>query len=73
MTTSRYRKAMALKESLRLSQEERYSLAQMLPSVDKDYGGSWRELNEEQLHDLITMMEGYVWISYMMMQRDDNE
>lgn len=67
--TRRYRKAMALKESLGLTQEERYSLAQMLPTVDKDYGGSWKELDNDQLHDLITMMEGYIWITYMMMQR----
>lgn len=65
----RYRKAMALKEDLSLTKEERYSLAQMLPGVDKDYGGSWKELDSDQLHDLITMMEGYIWITHMMMQR----
>lgn len=65
----RFRKAMALAEELGFSKEERYELAQMLPNVDKDYGGSWKELDHDQLHDLITMMEGYVWITYMMMQR----
>jgi len=65
----RYRKAMALKEDLGLTREERYSLAQMIPGVDKDYGGSWKELDSDQLHDLITMMEGYIWITHMMMQR----
>lgn len=68
-TAVRYRKAMVLKEELGLSKEERYSLAQMLPSVDKDYGGSWKELDSEQLHDLITMMEGFIWITHLMMQR----
>ena len=65
----RYRKAMALKEDLGLTKEERYSLAQMIPGVDKDYGGSWKELDTDQLHDLITMMEGYIWITHMMMER----
>lgn len=66
---NRYRKAMALKDQLGLTNEERYELALMLPKVDKDDGGSWKELDEDQLHDLITMMEGYIWISYMLMQR----
>lgn len=65
----RYRKAMALKEQLGFTTEERHELALMLPRVDKDDGGSWKELDEDQLHDLITMMEGYIWITYMMMQR----
>lgn len=67
--SNRYRKAMVLKEELGLSNEERHELALMLPRVDKDDGGSWKELDEDQLHDLITMMEGYIWITYMMMQR----
>lgn len=68
----RFKKAMALKEQLRLSSYERHELAQMLPGVDKDYGGSWKELDQDQLHDLITMMEGYIWITYMMMQRTND-
>jgi hypothetical protein len=67
--SNRYRKAMVLKEELGMTSEERHELALMLPRVDKDDGGSWKELDEDQLHDLITMMEGYIWISYMMMQR----
>lgn len=66
---NRYKKAMALKEELGFTSEERYELALMIPGVDKDSGGSWKELDSDQLHDLITMMEGYIWISYMMMQR----
>jgi hypothetical protein len=66
---NRYKKAMALKEELGFTKEERYELARMIPGVDKDDGGSWKELDSDQLHDLITMMEGYIWISYMMMQR----
>ena len=67
--SNRYRKAMVLKEELGLSNDERHELALMLPRVDKDDGGSWKELDEDQLHDLITMMEGYIWITYMLMQR----
>lgn len=67
--SNRYRKAMVLKEELGLSNDERHELALMLPRVDKDDGGSWKELDDDQLHDLITMMEGYIWITYMMMQR----
>ena len=66
---NRYRKAMALKEQLGLTTEERHELALMLPRVDKDDGGSWKELDGDQLHDLITMMEGYIWITHLMMQR----
>jgi len=69
--TNRYRKAMVLKEELGLTTEERHELALMLPRVDKDDGGSWKDLDNDQLHDLITMMEGYIWITYMMMQRSE--
>jgi hypothetical protein len=62
---TRWRKAMKLKEHIGLTDEERYELAQMLPGVDKDDGGSWKELDERQLHDLITMMEGFVLISHL--------
>ena len=65
----RFHKAMALKDDLHLTTEERHSLAQMLPGVDKDYGGSWKELNPKQLHDLITMMEGFIWISHLFAER----
>jgi hypothetical protein len=69
--SKRYRKAMVLKEELGLTTAERHELALMLPKVDKDDGGSWKDLDEDQLHDLITMMEGYIWITYMMMQRSE--
>jgi hypothetical protein len=68
--TNRYRKAMALKEELGLTDDERHELAQMLPRVDKDDGGSWKELDSDQLHDLITMMEGYIFITHMLMERE---
>ena len=67
----RYRKAMALKDELGLTDDERHELAQLLPGVDKDDGGSWKDLNPKQLHDLITMMEGFAFITYLRMQRID--
>jgi hypothetical protein len=62
---SRYRRAMVLKDSIGLKDEQRYELAQLIPGVDKDDGGSWKELDERQLHDLITMLEGYVYITFL--------
>lgn len=67
----RFHKAMALKEQLGLTDDERHELAQLLPGVDKDDGGSWKNLPPKQLHELITMMEGYAFISYLMSQRMD--
>ncbi len=65
----RFKKAMSMKDELHLTDDERYELAQMINGVDKDDGGSWQDLNPKQLHDLITMMEGYCWISYLVSQR----
>ena len=70
--TKRYHKAMALKDEIGLTDEERYSLALLIPGVDKDGDGSWKDLNAKQLHDLITMMEGWVFIEAMRLQRLDN-
>lgn len=69
----RFKKAMALKEDLGLTDEERYSLAQMLPATSSEFTGSWKELDQDQLHDLITMMEGYIWITHLMLERMDND
>jgi len=66
---SRYKRAMVLKEEIGLTNEERYDLARLIPGVDKDDGGSWKDLNEKQLHDLITMLEGFIFISYLKSQR----
>jgi hypothetical protein len=65
----RFQKAMSLKDSIGLTDDERYQLAQWIPGVDKDFGGSWKELNPKQLHDLITMMEGFVLITHMINER----
>jgi hypothetical protein len=68
----RFLKAMSMKEQIHLTDDERYELAQMIMGVDKDDGGSWKDLNPKQLHDLITMMEGYAFISYLISQRMDS-
>lgn len=60
-----YKKAMKIKEDLGLTDEQRYELAQLIIGVDKDDGGSWKALDKRQLHDLITMMEGFIYISYL--------
>jgi hypothetical protein len=65
----RFLKAMALKSEIGLSDDERHSLAQMIPGVDKDDGGSWKELNPKQLSILINMLEGYLLISELLQQR----
>lgn len=63
---TRLRKAFSLATDLHLTKAQRYELAQMLVGVDKDDGGSWKDLNPKQLHDLITMMEGFIYLSYLL-------
>ena len=65
----RFHKAMSLKDTLGLTDDERYELAQMIPSVDKDDGGSWKELNPKQLGVLLNYMEGYLYITELLSQR----
>lgn len=69
----RFLKAMALKDAIGLTDDERHELAQMVMGVDKDDGGSWKELNPKQLHDLITMMEGYAYLTHLFSQRLDTD
>lgn len=65
----RFLKAMAMKDEIGLTEEERHSLAQMIPGVDKDDGGSWKELNPKQLGTLLNYMDGYLYISELLSQR----
>lgn len=69
----RFKKAMALKESIGLSASERHEIAMMIPGLPDGFSGSWKELNSSQLHDLITMMEGYAFISYLLLQRESKQ
>lgn len=66
----RLRKAMAMNDDhFGFSDDERHELAKMIPSVTGE--GSWKDLTSTQLHDLITMMEGFAYINYMLSQRQE--
>ena len=65
----RFKKAMALKDDIKLSKEERYQLARWLPGVPEEYDGSWKELSSQELHDLIVMMEGFLYLTYILSTR----
>jgi hypothetical protein len=67
--SARYAKAMKIKEELKLTTEERHELAKLLPGVKADHSGSWKDLTEEQLHELLTMMEGYLLIRWLFLLR----
>lgn len=68
----RFHKAMAMKDQIGLTTDERHELAQMIPGVDKDDGGSWVDLNPKQLGVLLNYMDGYLYISELLSQRVDN-
>lgn len=65
----RRRKAFSLSNSLHFTDDERHELALMVVGVDRDGTGSWRDLTMSQLHDLLTMMEGAIYIEHMKSQR----
>ena len=67
--SARYAKAMKIKEELKLTTEERHELAKLLPGVTDDHSGSWKDLSEDQLHELLTMMEGYLYIRWLYLLR----
>lgn len=65
----KYNYAMALKDEVGLLPEERHELALMIPSVDKDGTGSWKQLDDDQLHTLLNYLEGYLYITTLKEQR----
>lgn len=69
----RLRMAFSLANSLHFDDDDRHDLARMVVGVDRDGDGSWRPLTMSQLHDLITMMEGYLWIAHMKGQRNSSK
>ncbi len=69
----KFRRAMAVAEELGMTDEMRYSLAQMIPGVDKEDGGSWKVLTDKQLHDLLTMLDGYIWLTHLFAQSLDTD
>lgn len=58
---------------LELDDFERAELALMVPGVDKDSEGSWKDLTKDQLDSLISMLEGWVFITYLLGQREEPE
>jgi hypothetical protein len=64
---------MALAKELGMTDDMRYSLAQMIPGVDKDDGGSWKVLTDKQLHDLLCMLEGFIYLTHLFEQALDTE
>jgi hypothetical protein len=69
--SEREKRAHAWARSLGFTDEERHELARMLPTIEEHHDGSWKLLTEEQFHDMLTMFEGFVWITHMMQERDD--
>jgi len=64
----RFKKAMILAKELQLSDEDRYDLARVVPTVDQNGDGSWKDLTQTQLDYLLNMLEGYIFITYMKSQ-----
>jgi len=69
----RFKKAMAYAKhsSLRLTPQERYELAKMVPGVDSNGTGSWKALTREQLDSLLNMLEGWVYVTKIIMDREE--
>lgn len=68
----RAKKAMTMAKEMGLTDEERYELCRMLPGVDPDTGGSWKDLSEEQLHDLLCYLEGFLFIHMIYRNRGES-
>lgn len=70
----RLKKAMhyAKGSPLFLDRGERLELAKMLPNVDPEFSGSWKELNTKQLDSLLNMLEGWIFITYLLDNREDH-
>jgi hypothetical protein len=64
---------MSLADSCGLADDDRYELARLLRGVPDNFDGSWRKLNEEQLHDLLCFLEGYIFINWIRQQKLDAE
>lgn len=67
-----FRLAMALKDEIGLTDEERHELALMIPGVQD---GSWKNLDTREMHILLNYLEGFQHILYLLAQRlgQDNE
>ena len=67
--SARFKRAMTLAKEIGLTNEERHELAQMIPTTDLDFDGSWKQLNQTQLDELISMLSGYTYIRYLALMR----
>lgn len=56
----------ALADEIGMTSEERHELAEFVFGVD---GGSWVELDSKQLHDLATMLEGVIFVTFLRSAR----
>lgn len=66
--SQRIKRAHVYAMELGLTDEQRYAIARMIPGVDPDGDGSWKNLTPEQEHDLLTLIEGYIYITALRMQ-----
>lgn len=55
-----------------LDRQERIELARMVPGAESELE-SWKELTQGQLDSLINMLEGWIFISYLLDQREPEE
>lgn len=67
--SNREKKARTMAYEMGLTREERTQLTMWLPGIPADHDGSWKGLTEEQYHDLLTMMEGFLFVSHLFAQR----
>jgi hypothetical protein len=60
------RKAFALADHVGLTKSERHELASL---IGFSTSGSWKELSIQQLHDLMTMLEGFAFVTFIINSR----
>lgn len=59
-------KAFALADHVGLTKSERRELAAMIGFSES---GSWKELDMKQLHDIMTMLEGFAFVTFIINSR----
>ena len=67
--SDRCKRAHSMAKEMGLTAEEKHDLVRFLPTIPEEHDGSWKNLTEDDFHDLLTMLEGYGLITYLMMQR----
>ena len=68
-SSARFKRAMIVAREIGLTKDERHELAQLIPTTDRDFDGSWKRLTEDELEELISLMEGYIYIRYLALMR----